>query len=80
MKNSGTVLIIATMDTKGNEVQYLMSCFKEFGIPVLTLDAGIMGESPFTVSIGREEVAERACIGMRKPVVRPVGRRGPGIG
>ena len=28
----------------------------------------------------REEVAERACIGMRKPVVRPVGRRGPGIG
>jgi len=28
----------------------------------------------------REEVTERACIGMRKPVVRPVGRRGPGIG
>jgi uncharacterized protein (UPF0261 family) len=57
LENSSAVLIIATMDTKGEEVIYLLSCFEELGIPVLTLDAGILGESPFPVTIDREKIA-----------------------
>jgi len=51
------VLLIATMDTKSREALYLKACFKEAGIPVLVLDAGIKGESPVPVSIDREKVA-----------------------
>jgi uncharacterized protein (UPF0261 family) len=50
-------LIVATMDTKGKEVQYLTECIQESGLTVLTLDAGILGEPPFPASVPREEVA-----------------------
>ena len=78
LDNSNTVLIIATMDTKGKEVLYLLSCFKEWGIPVLTLDAGIMGESPFPVTLHREEIALAG--GMALSDVRALGHEGKALG
>ena len=77
MENTSTVLMIATMDTKGKEVLYLLSCFKELGIPVLTLDAGIMGESPFPVTIDREKVALAG--GMTLSEVRALGHEGKAL-
>ncbi len=77
MENTSTVLMIATMDTKGKEVLYLLSCFKELGIPVLTLDAGIMGESPFPVTINREKVALAG--GMTLSEVRALGHEGKAL-
>ncbi len=77
MENSNTVLIIATMDTKAKEVLYLLSCFEEWGIPVLTLDAGIMGESPFPVTIHREKVALAG--GMALSEVRALGHEGKAL-
>ena len=65
------------MDTKGNEVLYLGSWLKEFGIPFLTLDAGIMGESPFPVTISREEVALAG--GMSLSEVRSMGHEGKAL-
>ena len=43
-------LIVATMDTKGKEVQYLSECIQESGLTALTLDGGTLGESPFPTS------------------------------
>jgi len=77
LENPIAVLIIATMDTKGKEVLYLLSCFKEWRIPVLTLDAGIMGESPFPVTIHREKVALAG--GMTLSNVRALGHEGKAL-
>jgi uncharacterized protein (UPF0261 family) len=59
VQDESAVLIIATMDTKGREVEFLCRCFKELGIPVCTVDGGIMGDSPVPVTVSREEVARR---------------------
>ena len=77
MDNQNAVLLVATMDTKGQEVIYLLSCFEELGISVLTLDAGIMGESPFPVTINREKVALAG--GMSLPEVRALGHEGKAL-
>lgn len=77
MDRSGVVLILSTTDTKGNEVLYLEACFKELGVPFLTLDAGIMGESPFPVAVSREEVALAG--GMSLPDVRSLGHEGKAL-
>lgn len=65
------------MDTKGKEVLYLDACFREFGIPVLTMDAGIIGESPFPVSITRDEVSREA--GMTLTDVQNIGDEGKAL-
>ena len=75
--NAGTALIVAAMDTKGKEVSYLDACFREFGILVLTMDAGILGESPFPVTITREEVARAA--GLTLTEVQNIGDEGKAI-
>lgn len=77
MENQNAVLLIATMDTKGQEVLYLLSCFEELGISVLTLDAGIMGESPFPVTINREKVALAG--GMSLSEIRALGHEGKAL-
>ena len=77
MDRSGVVLILSTTDTKGNEVLYLEACFKELGVPFLTLGAGIMGESPFPVAVSREEVALAG--GMSLPDVRSLGHEGKAL-
>ena len=77
MENKNTVLLVATMDTKGQEVLYLLSCFETLGIPVLTLDGGIMGESPFPVTIDREKVALAG--GMPLSEVRALGHEGKAL-
>jgi len=60
MSSQPTVLIVATMDTKGNEVQYLSTVLQACGVHVITLDAGIMGDATFPVTINRYEVAMAA--------------------
>jgi uncharacterized protein (UPF0261 family) len=77
LENQKAILIVATMDTKGKEVLYLISCFEELGIPVLTLDAGIMGESPFPVTIHREKVALAG--GLTLSEVRALGHEGKAL-
>jgi len=77
LENSSAVLIIATMDTKGEEVIYLLSCFEELGIPVLTLDAGILGESPFPVTIDREKIALAGDMNLSE--VRALGHEGKAL-
>ncbi len=62
MEENAAVLIIATMDTKGREAEFLSQRLQELGIPVCILDGGIMGDSPFPVTVSRSEVAKRGGI------------------
>lgn len=53
-----TVVIIATLDTRGDEVEYLKDILEESGHTALTVDAGVLGDPPFPGDYPRERVAE----------------------
>jgi uncharacterized protein (UPF0261 family) len=57
LKHQPTALVVATMDTKGQEALFLATCLEEQNITVKLLDAGIKGKSPVTADIPREDVA-----------------------
>lgn len=51
------ILIIATLDTKGPETQYLKNLIENKGHRTLVMDTGILGSAPFKPDILRDEVA-----------------------
>ena len=60
LKKKPAVLLVATMDTKGEEARYLETCMQRAGVEVLLMDPGIKGENTYPVTISREEVAQAA--------------------
>lgn len=56
-RDQKAILIIATLDTKGPETQYLKSLIENKGHRTLVMDAGILGSAPFKPDISRDEVA-----------------------
>jgi uncharacterized protein (UPF0261 family) len=60
MKKEKTVLIIATLDTKGPEVLFVKSLIEERGVRTLVMDVGTTGESPFRADFPSHQVAEAA--------------------
>lgn len=74
MTSQPTVLLIATMDTKGEEALYIRSCLEEAGVKALIVDGGIRGESPVEAEVPRREVARAG--GMELDEVRQVGHEG----
>jgi uncharacterized protein (UPF0261 family) len=77
MERSGMVLLVVTMDTKGAEALYVRDCLREAGVESLIMDAGIRGESPVPVSIGREDVARAG--GRTLAEVRAMGHEGKAL-
>ncbi len=77
MKHSPTALLIATMDTKGQEALFLAECLRKQQITVKILDAGIKGKSPVAVDITREEVARAG--GKTLSEVRNIGHEGKAL-
>jgi uncharacterized protein (UPF0261 family) len=72
-----SVLLVATMDTKGHEAAYLKSSLKKRGVSVLVLDAGIRGKSPFPVDIDRETIARTGGMSLRE--VQGIGHEGKAL-
>jgi uncharacterized protein (UPF0261 family) len=53
-----TIVIVATLDTRGDEVEFLKELIEKKGHNVITIDAGVMG-TPFIVGdFPRDKVAE----------------------
>jgi len=52
-----TIVLVATLDTKGLEIGYIREKIKARGCRVVLIDAGLMGEPQVKADIGREEVA-----------------------
>jgi uncharacterized protein (UPF0261 family) len=77
MPRKPTVLLISTMDTKHQEVEFVLKCLEESGVDIFTIDAGIMGESPIPVSVSREEVARLA--GETLSAVQNMGHEGKAL-
>ena len=57
-----TVVLIGTLDTKGNEYAYLRDRIRERGVDVLLVDAGILGEPLTEPDVTRQEVAAAAGV------------------
>jgi len=54
------IIIISTLDTKGDQVEYLNQVIKQRGNKTMVMDVGIKGEPPFQPEITHEEVAQAA--------------------
>jgi len=54
----GNIAIIATLDTKGGEVQFVKERIERRGHQPLVIDAGILGEPSLKAECTREQVAE----------------------
>ena len=50
-----TVLLLATLDTKGNEAAFLRDRLLELGVKVRLVDTGCLGTKEVTADITREK-------------------------
>jgi len=57
-RSSKAILIIATLDTKGPETQYLKDLIQRNGFKALVMDTGILGAPAFEPNLSRDEVAK----------------------
>jgi uncharacterized protein (UPF0261 family) len=71
------VLLIGTLDTKGAEVAFLQGLLRGAGVPILVLDAGVLGTPAFPADITREAVF--AAAGSSLEEVRKQGDRGRAV-
>ena len=71
---TGTVLLIATLDTKGEECAYLRSLIEARGQRVLVMDAGVLREPSFEPAVPAAAVAEAG--GSTLGALRGQGDRG----
>lgn len=53
-----TVIVLATLDTKGREAQYLRECIEAHGLQALVIDTSVVGEPATPADISREAVAD----------------------
>jgi len=57
---SKAIAVVATLDTKGIEAEFLKERIEAGGLSVMVIDAGVLGEPFFQPDVPREAVAEAA--------------------
>ncbi len=72
-----TVVLVGTLDTKGEEYAYLRDRVGEHGVDVLLVDAGILEEPKTEPDISRAEVA--AAVGADVKALAEAGDRGVAV-
>jgi uncharacterized protein (UPF0261 family) len=66
-----TIVVLATLDTKGREAQYLREQIEKFGDKALVLDTGVTGTPGTHPDITREAVAEAGGMPLAKILEHP---------
>jgi uncharacterized protein (UPF0261 family) len=72
-----TVLLLGTLDTKGQEYAYVRDRLRQRGLRVVTMDLGVLGEPAFAPDIAAGEVARAG--GADLAALRAAADRGPAI-
>jgi len=67
---SKTIVLIGTLDTKGQEVRYVKGRIEERGHSVLVVDTGVLAAPSFEPEISRESVAQAAGQDLSELVAR----------
>ena len=60
MQSGNTVVLLATLDTKGEETRFVKELIEGRGLRTLVIDTGVQGRPTFAADISRAEVAEAA--------------------
>jgi uncharacterized protein (UPF0261 family) len=66
-----TIVVLATLDTKGLEAAYLREQIAKFGDAALLVDTGVVGTPATPADITREEVAEAGGMSLAKILAHP---------
>jgi len=66
-----TIVVLATLDTKGHETQYVREQIEEFGDRALVVDTGVVGVPAAKADITREEVAKAGGMTLAKILENP---------
>lgn len=66
-----TIAILATLDTKGHEAQYLREQIEQFGDHALVIDTGVVGVPATRPDITREQVAEAGGMPLSRILEHP---------
>jgi uncharacterized protein (UPF0261 family) len=66
-----TIVILATLDTKGVEAQYLRQQIEQMGDKALVVDTGVVGTPATRADVTREEVAQAGGIPLAKILENP---------
>lgn len=74
---ASTILLIGTLDTKGEESRYVRDLIRGAGLRTLVLDAGVLGEPAFAPDVSAGEVA--AAAGVSLEALRQRGDRGEAV-
>ncbi|HZC13713.1 MAG TPA: Tm-1-like ATP-binding domain-containing protein [Thermoleophilaceae bacterium] len=78
MKDKPRIALIATLDTKGEEVAYVRDRIRALGAEAMVIDTGVLGEpSGCEPDVSREDVARAA--GQELDEVRGAGSRGAAV-
>ena len=56
---SKLIAVLATLDTKGQEAEFIREQLEKLGSKALIIDIGVLGEPATAPDISREEVAKR---------------------
>jgi len=72
-----TVVLLGTLDTKGDEYAYLRSLLSGHGVETILIDAGVLGAPRAVADVTREEVAQAAGTDVRALV--DAGDRGAAV-
>ncbi|MFN8526048.1 MAG: Tm-1-like ATP-binding domain-containing protein [Chloroflexota bacterium] len=60
MQSSKTVVLLATLDTKGDEMRFVKELIEARGLRTLVVDTGVRGEPAFPADVSRAQVAQAA--------------------
>jgi uncharacterized protein (UPF0261 family) len=71
------VLILGTLDTKGEEIAYVRDLIEARGVTTLIVDCGVLADPPFAPGVGADEVA--AAGGASLAVLRAAEDRGTAV-
>jgi uncharacterized protein (UPF0261 family) len=66
-----TIVVLATLDTKGREAQFLREQIEKYGDKALVVDTGVTGTPGTHPDITREEVAEAGGMSLSKILEHP---------
>ncbi|MCP4167390.1 MAG: UPF0261 family protein [Chloroflexi bacterium] len=69
--SDNTIVVLATLDTKGREAEYLREQIAEYGDTALLVDTGVVGTPGARADITRSEVAEASGVPLTQLVENP---------
>jgi len=58
------LLVIATLDTKGRETEFVRNCVQTLGINPMVMDIGILGDPPIVPDISKMDLAAAADVNL----------------